>query len=103
MFAVVGLGKKQYKVTEGDVIKVELLPGDVGQEIELSQVYLLKNNGTLKVGTPLLEGAKVKAKILAQERAPKVIVFKKKRRKKYRRIFGHRQYLTALKIEKITA
>ena len=103
MFAVVGLGKKQYKVTEGDIIKVERLSGEAGQEIELSQVYLLKNNGTLKVGTPLLAGAKVKAKILAQERAPKVIVFKKKRRKKYRRIFGHRQYLTALKIEKITA
>ncbi len=103
MFAVVGMGKKQYKVTEGDIIKVERLSGEVGQEIELGEVYLLKNNGTLKVGTPLLAGAKVKAKILAQERAPKIIVFKKKRRKKYRRVFGHRQYLTALKIEKITA
>lgn len=102
MFAVVGLGKKQYKVAAGDIIKVESLPGEVGQEIELPQVYLLKDNDSLKVGTPLLKGAKVTAKIVAQEKAPKILVFKKKRRKKYRRLFGHRQNLTALKIQEIS-
>lgn len=102
MFAVVGFGKKQYKVAAGDIIKVELLSGEVGQEIEIPEVYLLKDNGSLKVGTPLVAGAKVTAKIVAQERAAKVLVFKKKRRKKYRRIFGHRQYLTALKIQEIS-
>jgi large subunit ribosomal protein L21 len=102
MFAIVRTGGKQYKVGVGDQITVERIAGDVGASISLDEI-LATAGEVAKVGTPLVEGASVKAKILQQPRGTKVIVFKKKRRKNYRRKRGHRQELTVLKIEEISA
>ncbi|HVN63690.1 MAG TPA: 50S ribosomal protein L21 [Candidatus Binataceae bacterium] len=102
MFAIVKTGGKQYRVGVGDQIAVERLPGDKGAEVSLDQVLAIGGE-TPKVGTPTVAGAAVKAKIIQQARGTKVIVFKKKRRKNYRRKRGHRQELTVLKIEEISA
>lgn len=103
MYAVVKTGGKQYRVAPGEVIKVERLEGDVGATIALDQVLMIGGDdaGDARVGTPLIEGAKVAAEVLEQGRAPKVIVFKKKRRKNYRRKRGHRQLQTVLRIQDI--
>jgi large subunit ribosomal protein L21 len=103
MYAVVKTGGKQYRVSPGAVIKVERLEGEVGATIALDQVLMVGDDGSdgPKVGTPLLAGAKVAAEVLEQSRAPKVIVFKKKRRKNYRRKRGHRQLQTVLRIQDI--
>jgi len=104
MYAVVRTGGKQYRVAAGDVIKVERLGGDVGQTVELDQVLMVGGDGVdggARVGTPVLEGAAVKAEVLEQGKAPKVLVFKKKRRKNYRRMRGHRQHQTVLRIRDI--
>ncbi len=101
MYAVVETGGKQYKVSPGDLITVEKLPGEPGTLVELPKVLLVRQNGDLKLGSPLLNGARVVAEIVAQERGPKVIVFKFKRRKNYRRKIGHRQALTQLRIKEI--
>lgn len=103
MYAVVKTGGKQYRVAEGDVIKVEKLDGQPGASIELDQVLMVANEESLQLGRPLVEGAKVSAEILDQDRNRKVLVFKYKRRKRYRRKAGHRQPYTALKITGITA
>ena len=103
MYAVIKTGGKQYKVSPGDVIRVEKIPGEPGQEIELSEVLLVGKDQELKIGQPLVEGAKVVATILNQGRSRKIIVFKKKRRKNYRRKKGHRQYYTDLQIKEIQA
>ena len=97
MYAVIKTGGKQYKVASGDVIKVEKLAGDEGSEIVFSEVLALGDN----VGKPLVAGASVKATILKQANADKVIVFKKKRRQNYRRKNGHRQNITIVKIAEI--
>ncbi len=97
MYAVIKTGGKQYKVASGDVIKVEKLAGDEGSEIVFSEVLALGDN----VGKPLVAGASVKAAILKQAKADKVIVFKKKRRQNYRRKNGHRQNITIVKIAEI--
>jgi large subunit ribosomal protein L21 len=102
MFAIVKTGGKQYRVAVGDNITVERLDGEVGADISLDNVLALGGDAP-KVGTPIVAGASVKAKILQQPRGTKVIVFKKKRRKNYRRKRGHRQELTVLKIEEISA
>jgi large subunit ribosomal protein L21 len=102
MFAIVRTGGKQYKVSVGDQITVERIAGEVGASISLGEI-LATAGEVAKVGTPLIEGASVTAKILQQPRGTKVIVFKKKRRKNYRRKRGHRQALTVLKIEEISA
>ncbi len=101
MFAVIKTGGKQYKVAPGDVIKVEKLPGEPGETVELSEVLLVAGEDRLEVGTPVVEGARVKATIVDQGRSRKIIVFKKKRRKNYKRKRGHRQYYTVLKIDEI--
>ncbi|NPB10043.1 MAG: 50S ribosomal protein L21 [Thermodesulfobacteria bacterium] len=103
MYAVIKTGGKQYKVSPGDVIRVEKIPGDPGQEIELSEVLLVGEGNEVKIGQPLVEGAKVIATIVEQGRSRKIIVFKKKRRKNYRRKRGHRQYYTDLQIKEIQA
>ena len=103
MFAVVKTGGKQYKVTPGDTIQVEKLAGEVGEQVVLEEVLLVEDDGAVKVGRPLLEGARVTAEIVGQDRHPKIIVFKMKRRKNYRRKAGHRQPFTALKILEIAA
>ncbi|MGD9018148.1 MAG: 50S ribosomal protein L21 [Desulfobacterales bacterium] len=101
MYAVVKTGGKQYKVQEGDVLRVEKLPGDVGTEITIDQVLLLADGESVSVGTPILAGAAVKAKIVDQDKAKKILVFKYKRRKRYRRKQGHRQPFTAIRIDSI--
>ena len=102
MFAIVKTGGKQYRVATGDQITVERLEGDVGGEVSLTEVLAIGGEAP-QVGTPLVENASVRAKIVQQPRGTKVIVFKKKRRKNYRRKHGHRQELTVLKIEEISA
>lgn len=97
MYAVIKTGGKQYKVASGDVIKVEKLAGDEGSEIVFNEVLALGDN----VGKPFVAGASVKATILKQAKADKVIVFKKKRRQNYRRKNGHRQNITIVKIAEI--
>ena len=98
MYAVIQTGGKQYKVSEGDIIRVEKLPGDVGDRVSLSDVLLVGGGGNVTIGAPTVEGAGVTAEIAAQFKGEKVIVFKKKRRQNYRRKQGHRQQLTSLKI-----
>ncbi|NOU26608.1 MAG: 50S ribosomal protein L21 [Polyangiaceae bacterium] len=97
MYAVIKTGGKQYRVAQGDVVRVEKLEGSVGDTITFGEVLLIGGDA-LKIGTPSVAGAKVTAKITAQDRAKKVIVFKFRRRKNYRRKAGHRQPFTALQI-----
>ena len=102
MYAVIRTGGKQYRVASGQVIKVERLDGDVGDTVALDQVLMVGDDGgEQKIGSPLIEGAQVTAEVLEQGKAPKVIVFKKKRRKNYRRKRGHRQLQTVLRIRDI--
>jgi len=101
VFAVIKTGGKQYKVAPGDTLRVEKLPGEPGETVEIAEVLLVAQGGDLKVGTPVVEGARVRATILEQGRSRKIIVFKKKRRKNYRRKRGHRQPYTVLRIEEI--
>ena len=103
MYAVVKTGGKQYKVSEGDFLKVEKLSGDVGEAVEFDNVLLLSKDGDLQLGQPTVEGAKVKGTIVEQGREKKIIVFKMKRRKGYRRKAGHRQSYTGVKVEAIEA
>jgi large subunit ribosomal protein L21 len=101
MYAVIKTGGKQYKVAKNDVILVEKLPGEAGAAVELDEVLLVGDDKGQTVGSPLVDGAHVAATVLEQTRGEKIIVFKKKRRKDYRRKAGHRQDLTALKITDI--
>ena len=101
MYAVIRTGGKQARVTAGDRIRVEKLAGEVGDRVELAEVLLLGGEGAERVGTPLVAGARVVGTITAQDRAPKVIGFKMKRRKGVRRKFGHRQAYTEIEISGI--
>jgi large subunit ribosomal protein L21 len=101
MYAVIKTGGKQYKVASGQVLTVERLPGAAGAAVALDQVLAIGGEGGLRVGTPLLDGAVVKAEVVEQTRGDKIIVFKKKRRQNYRRKNGHRQDLTVIKITEI--
>lgn len=101
MYAVVRTGGKQYRVAQGDVVRVERLGGEVGDKVTLGEVLFIGGNGEVKIGTPTVAGARVMAEIVDQGRAKKILVFKKKRRKSYSRQRGHRQYLTTLKITEI--
>ena len=99
MFAVIRSGGKQYRVVTGDVLEIERLPGEAGASVTFGEVLMAGG----KVGAPLLSGASVTGEILAQERADKVVAFKKKRRKSTHRKRGHRQPLTKVKITAISA
>jgi large subunit ribosomal protein L21 len=101
MFAVIRTGGKQYKVAKDDVLSVEKLAGEPGATIELAEVLMIGEGAEVTTGTPLLTGASVAATVVEQTRAPKIIVFKKKRRKNYRRKKGHRQHQTVLRITEI--
>ncbi|WP_417460581.1 50S ribosomal protein L21 [Kordiimonas sp.] len=101
MFAVVKTGGKQYRVAEGDVIKVEKLDGEVGKNVVLDEVLMVGDDKGVKVGEPLVKGAKVTFEVLEQKKDKKIIVFKKKRRHNYRRKKGHRQEVTVLRVTKI--
>ena len=103
MYAVLSTGGKQYRVQEGDVIFVEKLYAEVDSTVELTEVLAVSNGDSLKVGTPVVEGAKVVAKVVAQGKAKKITVFKHKPKKDYRKKTGHRQPYTKLVIEKIEA
>jgi large subunit ribosomal protein L21 len=97
MYAVIRSGNQQFRVNEGDTIQVEKLNAEVGDEITIDQVLLLGGGDTV-IGTPIVSGATVTARVAEQGRHPKIIVFKMKRRKNYRRKNGHRQPFTALEI-----
>ncbi|MAF31893.1 MAG: 50S ribosomal protein L21 [Magnetococcales bacterium] len=103
MYAVLKCGGKQLKVSKGDTVLVEKLAGEKGEKVTLDNVLLLADGDKLTVGTPVVEGATVTASIVEQIRDKKVIIFKKKRRQGYKRKKGHRQYLTVLKVEEISA
>ena len=103
MYAVVRTGGKQYRLGIGDSVKVEKLPNEVGNIVELSQILMVSDGSEVKVGTPLVTGASVKAEIVGHGRNKKIRVFKMKRRKKYRRTQGHRQAFTQLKVTEINA
>lgn len=102
MYAVIKTGGKQYRVSTGDKLRVEKIPGAVGEKVELSEVLFLGGDKVV-VGKPTVSGAKVTAEIVAQDRAKKIIVFKMRRRKNYRRKRGHRQHFTELKITGVSA
>ncbi len=101
-YAVIETGGKQYRVKKDDVVAVELIEGaEAGQSIQFDRVLALNDGSSLKVGAPVLEGASVSAEVLEAFRAPKVVAFKKKRRKGYHRKVGHRQNLLRVKITSI--
>jgi len=101
MYAVIKTGGKQYRVAKDDVLTIEKLEGDSGAEVEFTEVLMIGGNGTPKIGTPTVPGAKVTAELVEQTRGPKLIAFKKRRRKNSRRKRGHRQDLTKVRITNI--
>ena len=103
MYAVVKTGGKQYRVAKDDVLTVEKLDGDAGARVELSEVLAMDDGKGLTVGAPLVDGARVAAEVLEQKKGDKVVIFKKKRRKNYRRSKGHRQQLTVIRITDVLA
>ncbi len=103
MYAVIRTGGKQYKVAAGEKIKVESIVADVGQEVVLDQVLAVGDGASLTVGTPLVEGASVKATVIAHGRHDKLRIFKMRRRKHYQKLAGHRQGYTELQIGAIGA
>ena len=102
MYAVIKTGGKQYRVAQGDRLRVEKLAGEVGASVTLDEVLMIGGDKVV-VGTPRVNGAKVTAEIVAQDRAKKVIIFKFRRRKNYRRKRGHRQPFTELRITGVSA
>ena len=102
MYAVIRSGGKQYRVAPGQTIRLEKLAGDVGSKVELKDVLLVENDGNIQLGTPVIENVTVEGTVIEQDRAKKIIVFKKKRKKQYRRTRGHRQNYMAVRIDKIS-
>ena len=100
-YAVIRTGGKQYRVAPGDLVRIERLEGDVGTAVEFAEVLLASDDAAIRVGAPLLEGTKVLGTIVTQDRARKVLIFKKKRRKNYRRRRGHRQSITTVRVTEI--
>lgn len=101
MYAVIRSGGKQHRVEPGKSLRVERLAGEVGDEVRLDEVLMVGGDGEARVGRPLVEGAAATATITSQGRGPKLVIFKMKRRKGYRRKQGHRQEYTELRVEKI--
>ena len=101
MYAVIRTGGKQARVAPGESVRVERLDGSVGDTVEISEVLMVGDEGGQRIGTPCVEGARVVGTITAQDRGPKLTVFKMKRRKGYRRKNGHRQAYTELRVERI--
>jgi large subunit ribosomal protein L21 len=101
MYAIVETGGKQYRVREGDVLRIERMQGEPGQELLLDKILLIGNGEGVRVGTPFLEDVRIRAEILAQRRGRKILVFKFKRRKDYRKKQGHRQDYTGIRIKAI--
>jgi len=102
MYAIIRSGGKQHRVSKGDVLKVEKLNKKAGEKVEFEEVLMVcDDRSEVKVGQPLVPDARVVATVMGQDKAPKVLVFKKKHRKQYRRTRGHRQAFTELKVEEI--
>jgi large subunit ribosomal protein L21 len=102
MYAVIKTGGKQHRVSEGDVLKIEKLEGLKGDTIVFEEVLLVSKEDQTRVGTPVVEGAKVVGEIVSQGKGPKIIIFKKKRRKGFLKKTGHRQPLTEVRIKEIS-
>ncbi|HRD75695.1 MAG TPA: 50S ribosomal protein L21 [Hyphomicrobiaceae bacterium] len=102
MYAVIKTGGKQYRVAADDVITIEKVVGEAGATVEFGEVLMLGGSGEPKIGKPLVSGAKVTGEVVEQTRGPKLIAFKKRRRKNSRRKKGHRQDLTTVRIKSIT-
>ena len=100
-YAVIRTGGKQYRVAPGDLVRVERLEGDVGSAVEFAEVLLASADDAVRIGTPLVSGARVRGTIVAQGRDRKILIFKKKRRKNYRRRRGHRQSITTVRVTEI--
>ena len=103
MYAVIATGGKQYRVEKDEVLRIEKIPGNVGDAVSFDQVLLFSDEENVSIGRPLVEKVTVKGHIVEQDRAKKIIVFKFKRRKRYRRKQGHRQSFTAIKVDAIEA
>ena len=102
MYAVIKTGGKQYRVSEGDLLNIEKLEGEQGSEVVFNEVLMISGDGDIRIGTPLVEGAKVIGEIVSDAKGPKITIFKMKRRKGFRKKTGHRQKLTNLKIKQIS-
>jgi len=103
MYAIIETGGKQYKVSEGDILQVEHLDASIGDSIEIDKILMIGGNDNVTTGTPYIENARIKAEVVSMDRAKKIVVLKKKRRKGYRRKSGHRQVRTGLKIVQIAS
>ena len=103
MYAVVNTGGKQYKVQQGEILRVEKIPGEIGSPVTFDRVLMFSDGENVNIGQPVLENIAVEGHIVEQGKAKKIIVFKYKRRKRYRRKKGHRQEFTAVQIDSITA
>jgi large subunit ribosomal protein L21 len=101
MYAVIRSGGKQYRVAPGQTIRLEKVAGEVGAKIQLENVLLVENDGNVQTGNPLIANAKIEATVVEHDRSKKILVFKKKRKKQFRRTNGHRQDYTALRIDNI--
>lgn len=102
IYAIVKTGGKQYRVSEGDTLKVEKLNAKAGEEVKLDDVVFAKNETSSLAGRPKVSGASVTAEVIRQLRAPKIIVFKQRQKKVYKKTIGHRQWLTELRIKQIS-
>ena len=103
MYAIVDIAGQQFKVEKDKKIYVHRLEGEEGEQVSFDRVLLVDNDGKVKVGTPVVKNAQVTAKIISHMKGDKVLVFKKKRRKGYQKLNGHRQYMTQIQIEEIVA
>ena len=101
MYAIVSSGGKQYKVQKGEILRVEKISGDIGVPVSFDKVLMFSDGENVNIGQPVLENVSVNGHIVEQDKAKKIIVFKYKRRKRYRRKQGHRQQYTAVKIDSI--
>ncbi len=101
MYAIFKSGGRQYEARPGHIVRVEKLPGEVGDRVVLDQVLLVSDGDQVRVGQPLVEGVAVNAQIVEQGRLPKIVIFKHKRRKDYRKKQGHRQPYTSVRVENI--
>jgi large subunit ribosomal protein L21 len=103
MYAVVNTGGKQYKVQKGETLRIEKIPGEVGSSVTFDKILMVADGENIRVGQPVLENVAVQAQIVEQDKAKKILIFKYKRRKRYRRKNGHRQPFTAIRIDGIEA
>jgi len=101
MYAVIRSGGKQYRVAPGQTIRLEKVVGELGAKVELGDVLLVENDGNVTVGSPLVANAKIEATVVENDRAKKILIFKKRRKKQYRRTQGHRQDYSAVRIDNI--